>query len=506
MEPARAVLHIEAIARFLEAAKSTSSADVLNNAREQQFSNVKRIIMECCLEGFDTAGLVKQIGDMGFSPDQHSELMQEVQHAIGRQSPCALPARVKLQDYTSIGSYFTQSAWDFLLCPNSTHVAKMHTIIFQSCLLGLRNPSEATFQHMTAIYMLCTDGLSKSLSQPPHARHETYMTLKTAFRQRASTAKRMYCILELPPTAEKFMEGHRALYNEVFQVEGPVKGRLNAEDLSMMQRNIPMRASRICLPSQNGFAGHVTLPGNPMHLMSQLQAMSQLALQTTSSNGIKLNLMTPAASGTFPAVPAPCLPLLDANHARVEVGDAPLMEDLSETKEKDSDALQLVLKAPSPASIPGNSPSQSSQKRSVSDATSIIQSAMLEKAAEAKAKAAKEEKAAKAASKKKTAKAKPVRKVPKSASQSVGHKKAAKPAAKAAVKGKTEKGVVKSKGHMQPVKKQSGKGAAAKSKAQTALPMYSKKAALKLRPNGCGKCRHTPGCAPSCVRNLFKFP
>lgn len=507
MEPERAVSHIEAIGRFLEAAKSASSADVLDHARTQQFSNVKRILMECCLEGFDTTRLVQQLVDMGFSADQHSELMQELQYAISRQSPTTAQVRVKLQDYTSLAFYFKKNVWEFLLAATEPPSSKMHTIVFQACLLGLRNPSEATFQHMTAIYMLCADGLNNSLTKTPLARHETLMTMKTAFRQRAASAKKIYVIPELPKDPELFRVSHRSLYEEVFPEGGPVGAMVFMDDLAIMQRNIPMRAPRSSSSSQAfGLNGNNMMFAGPgMNFMQQLQAMGQLALNAASNNAVRVNLLPPATAFKPAAVAAPVLPLLDAKPTEGTSGK-PLVH-LNVDEQKDSIGEKSV-PVSSPEHLPVTAPGH---KHSVADATAVIQAAMHQKATDAKQnkdgdntaiKPAAKKKAAKAAAKKKVVKPKAVKEVPKSVAKAVGKKKVTKPL----VKKQIGKGVVNSKGANPPVKKHANKGATAKSKAQKALPTYSKSAALKLRPSGCSKCRQTPGCTPSCVIRFFKYP
>jgi hypothetical protein len=162
------------------------------------------------------------------------------------------------------------------------------------------------------------------------------------------------------------------------------------------------------------------------------------------------------------------------------------------TENKSQDA---EIKPPAPVSEPADADSQ----RSVAQATEVIKAAISQRASDAANE--KEPKTTKPAAKCKSAAAKPAPKA----------KVTKRPAAKEVPKSAMKKAVVKKaskaepRGKKVPMKVVGEKVASAKAKDQKALPIYSKKAALQLRPIGCSKCRNTPGCTPSCVKRFFKF-
>ena len=64
--------------------------------------------------------------------------------------------RQQLQDFHNIHKFFLESEWDCLVHSKATMTVRLDMIINRCISLTLRNPTEWTFKHMTA--MLCVLG------------------------------------------------------------------------------------------------------------------------------------------------------------------------------------------------------------------------------------------------------------------------------------------------------------------------------------------------------------
>ena len=98
--------------------------------------------------------------------------------------------------------------------------SKLEIIVEHAMSLGLKNPSEPTYQSLVAMYMACQDGLSSATSANPSSKYMALQHVKSIFKRTVRKSTCSYWVPELPKDVAIFRESYKALYDVVFS-EGP---------------------------------------------------------------------------------------------------------------------------------------------------------------------------------------------------------------------------------------------------------------------------------------------
>ena len=467
---AMAVLYINAVTNFLKSLPQVD--DVIQ--KQQTELMLEKIKISSTAEA---AAVVLALKELPVNEECMTALINKTTSLalLVQQSQQLGGMRRCLQDYTNIRMYMSppkllslQSAGDKLFW------------FVQSCgSLGLTNPSEKTFQVMTALLLLSNTGHSQDLE--PAVKFESLQAMKAAFVRSKKTARSDVYFNAIPQPSE-LLEKHADLATSFWGESGWVPTELDQNAVYLYADSIPMRSSRksskvqvvLGQKTDSSAAAFAQQLSQQMQQMQYMQAFTLQALQgqpvLAGSFGFLSNPQSTAAVWHMaPALhtAASALPIADAPHA---APSEPAIQDESkveaqEVKEEETDAENQ------------SKPSKPAARPTLDQVTKQIASGMgvLKKEASSKKKAQK-----------------------KAAEVSGEDKPAAKKAAQSSVKGKAnvQKGKAAAKKPQASantkVKKKQGK--------ESSPCVLSMARRLKLRPNGCGKCRNTPGCTPSCLR------
>ena len=90
--------------------------------------------------------------------------------------------RTALQDYNNVIDYFTESCWNSLL-GQGNHAFKCDLIMTQCKSLGLRCPTETTFQTLTALFLSCCFGVERASQLGGDSKFETLKRMKAKYKR-----------------------------------------------------------------------------------------------------------------------------------------------------------------------------------------------------------------------------------------------------------------------------------------------------------------------------------
>ena len=184
-------------------------------AREAQADRMLGRIRKAKISVEESPTLFAIVSECGFSKEVSGRLMTAIAQRAGAGEPSN---RQKLQDYTALASYFKQEQWDSMKTGSAGD--PLHTIISHGAQLGLRYPSESTWQLMTAIYLLVqnTDAAANALA--PSEKNMVLKHVKSKGRRMLQAG--VVEIPTLPDNPEVFRAAHADIYDMVFGSAHPV--------------------------------------------------------------------------------------------------------------------------------------------------------------------------------------------------------------------------------------------------------------------------------------------
>jgi hypothetical protein len=212
-------LNGDSLARQIQAASDVianlGDTDVGRRVAEAQVSNILALVPKCRLHLEDVAKAMAVIGVSSFSVDQQNRMILVVAalKVVGGEGP----APGKSQNFESFPAFMPTSMDSTI--GTQTFGSKLMELLL---VLGLRSPSEGTFQ-MMAIYMLvATEGLEKTLSFTAESRHGMLLTTKAWFRRIVKNMTAPTSIIgRLPHTTEDLRLAHPSLYTDLYQTDPP---------------------------------------------------------------------------------------------------------------------------------------------------------------------------------------------------------------------------------------------------------------------------------------------
>ena len=113
--------------------------------------------------------------------------------------------------------------------------------------LGLRQPSEPSFQTLACLVLLATEGETAAMNMTPQAKNVHLKMFKTWWRTAVGTAKALWdpTMAVLPPTPEQLREKNPAVYAEAFRLAEPIPCPISQLSLAMLSSNCIMRMTEL---------------------------------------------------------------------------------------------------------------------------------------------------------------------------------------------------------------------------------------------------------------------
>ena len=180
------VASLEACGRYLETMKTFPS---FMQAKESQLSSLTCQFGRhswSLSEGSEALELLQR--QAIWNETERSSLALAIQNGLSARA--AATSRQTMQDYTNVILYLPKSIWEQLMNADLTFQAKANLLGVFATTLGMRTPSEATSQMMTALLLACPGGreLELKCSLSPVQLHELFLLVKKELRSSVAAA------------------------------------------------------------------------------------------------------------------------------------------------------------------------------------------------------------------------------------------------------------------------------------------------------------------------------
>ena len=376
---------LQAVKAFLDSVNGTSG---FGDTCRMQAEHVQSMLNAMVVQPENVAGVTAMLRDMPWPETDTQASLAALNEA------CARSARVKLQNYLSLQSYFTEAQWATMLGNDHSHSAKLEVLLTHLAALGLRNPDERTMQFVTAMYLQVTEGAAAD-RMAGSAMHASLQHVKNNFKRlRLPAAQGPQ---KLPTNPAQFMLEFPALAHVAFAGELPViEGKYPAGRLTAIAMRIPMRRRDARVPvyefcgggefGGGGGSGQLTQAAAAM--MQQMQQLQSMTLQMLSRGGTSDWSPSPLAAGVMAGLVAPppmrALPCDRSSSSGSFASPSHAPEEPNAEEELsggNSEPLAPESQPPLPPPLDCEASSSTPKKMSVDDATQHILKAIANKSA-----------------------------------------------------------------------------------------------------------------------------
>ena len=259
---AHLVDHLVAAKGFLKLVKGKPGYVAAKKAQADYA--VATLASQTSLETKVGSQLMAAISAMPFKDDLKSTLLERVA-ALMAAAPAAEAApggqrggkRRAAQDFQSLVSFCTQEDWKIFMDSRMDGAVKIQRLIHRAWALGLRTTHERTFQRMSAMLLMAADGFDQAVLLSARSKYQYLQQLKKAakkkFKQEKDRGKRTDPgVQTLPHDPALLQVKHQKLYEDVFQLEGPIRCPLDTTKLDALADSIRMRKLAKGLQAMDG--------------------------------------------------------------------------------------------------------------------------------------------------------------------------------------------------------------------------------------------------------------
>ena len=173
------VLHLEAVKGFLTQIAGTACfGDVVKCQR----LHVEQLLSTTELSVVDAERVATAVKGIPWPAEVSDALMQLVGSKMAQKY--VTTGRRKNQDFTKWMMYFETLPGVSLLSDQVDSVMKLSIIVVQAVKLGLRNPTELTYQAIAALLMACNEGFSKAMATTAAIKFPDFAALQASVQER----------------------------------------------------------------------------------------------------------------------------------------------------------------------------------------------------------------------------------------------------------------------------------------------------------------------------------
>ena len=292
----RGIIAIDAIFGRLDAIQNTlgglvdghnyrthviAQASNLQRAMQSMAPSLNRALKE---DPIKETELFQKIVDIGFPADVESNLLGNLNQMLD-----PIP-RQSFQNYKAFYKYLKRERWEHLLS-DATRVEKLHELYEDLVDMGLHKASEPTFQAITALYMICCDGMSVAKSMPTEDKKNHLDYVKSSFRSyvEARGASPFVFVNILPENPDTFRSSY-----PTFNLEDPHDCPIDGVDFALVAKSIKCRGRSAPAPSMNVItpAPSADMPKMMNMMFSMFQQLSQ---RPDSDDGNLIKFLNPNA-------------------------------------------------------------------------------------------------------------------------------------------------------------------------------------------------------------------
>lgn len=187
----------------------------------------------------DCPSAMEEIAQCMFDDAASDGLMSAVAKRVGGEAAGMRGQRAKLQNFSCLANYFLEEQWSAMTTTPQKE-DPLRTVMSQGALLGLRYPSEGTWQHIAAIYLLVQNKTEVITSMNPGAKHEVLKHVKRAGRRFLMPGT--VDVPVLPDSPQEYRRLYPSQFRSVFGTMQP-SGQPFGMALGMVAGSICMRVS-----------------------------------------------------------------------------------------------------------------------------------------------------------------------------------------------------------------------------------------------------------------------
>ncbi|CAK0804753.1 unnamed protein product, partial [Prorocentrum cordatum] len=169
---------VEAVGRLLEAVQGQPCFDAVAAAQErmlvQAFGSAR-------LQPTQVTTLSSLVAAQPWSEVSKGRLLEKLGSIVASGSAVGL--RMAQQDYECIFGYLTAGSWHQLARTDVPEEAKLNVLVDVAISLGLRNPTEGTYQMLTAMWRMAVDGAETAKNLAWAAKYSYLQQTKRVFKR-----------------------------------------------------------------------------------------------------------------------------------------------------------------------------------------------------------------------------------------------------------------------------------------------------------------------------------
>ena len=241
-----------------------------------QHSQLLTAIRAATLTATELADMVTHLNAIVWPQQNMSdELLLAANSASARGRPMVRSAN---QDYTAVVNYYTQQDWADTA--NNTTQNLLHTLLAKPLALGLKNPTENTFQVLAALLLVLQEGACEKANMlSPQMKFESLKFVKKRFRAAATYAPNVPWIQILPanPDNARDIVEFTPVFDNVYFEGDPIASPFNASLFNSVATSIPMRCTNARVRSFTQSSSQAIVPSHsPFDGQGMMQAMMQM--------------------------------------------------------------------------------------------------------------------------------------------------------------------------------------------------------------------------------------
>lgn len=187
----------------------------------------------------DCPSVMEEIAQCMFDDAAADGLMSAVAKHVGGEVGGVRGQRAKLQNFSCLANYFLEEQWSAMRTTPQKE-DPLRTLMCHAAQLGLRYPTEGTWQYIAAVYLLVQNEPEAITAMTPAAKHEVLKHVKRAGRRFLTPG--MVDVPVLPASPQEYRRLYPSQFQSVFGTMQP-SGQPFGMALAMIAGSICMRVS-----------------------------------------------------------------------------------------------------------------------------------------------------------------------------------------------------------------------------------------------------------------------
>ena len=288
---------LEATHRLLTAMRGSPC---FAEASAAQSDAVALSLVHSKLDVEESAGIAEQIRAVGWHGDDMKKPLAALAGSL-KGTPIVGVGRRSMQNYTRFHNFLTEGLWSTLLNEEPSAEDKLALFVKHLLMLDLRVASEPTYQRITAMFLLCTEGVDGSRNMLASAKHESFKHVKKELKHACATAMPpVEWISELPSTSSALLQEHELTFKNAFHDGGPAPCHFDESVVEQVTKSVPMRSTNRSFAQPQDSAPLVQAANSMMQHLQQVQQMQMMSMMQLGGMHRQRSWPDPAQASKFP--------------------------------------------------------------------------------------------------------------------------------------------------------------------------------------------------------------